>query len=127
MANARLVQTSRGTMEIAFLELFRRTGFMVAVRVYDEDGWEVGETQKWFAKESDQTLAEFLASSVQLGEPEASDLAVEIQEWWGLYLDENEADFGKAKREALIIFIGLGLLAVLALLGLALLVYVLAT
>lgn len=107
----------------------RLTGFSVSVRVFGKDGWEVGEKQSWSAKKSDETLARFLLSSMQLSGPEATDLASQLQGQWR---DEWLASGGRqtarwAERVGLGILSGVALLILLALVGVAFLVWLLVT
>jgi hypothetical protein len=125
MPNSRLVQTSRGWLEVNLYD-FRLGGFTVSVRSFDGDGWEVGEKQSW-TENSDETLAQFLSSSVDLAEPEASELAARIQgSGWMASSDHSERTryLDKMAVKGIIV---LSLVVLLALMGVAFVVWLIVT
>jgi hypothetical protein len=124
MSDSRIVQTSRGWLEIGMLNM-RWPGFMVSVKRYDEDGWLVEEKGQWYANRSDESLAQFLSSFAQLPEPEASELASHVQgPWRETWLASGGAEeTPKLERVALGSIIGLVAVALLALMGVAFIVW----
>jgi hypothetical protein len=130
MTRGRLIQTSRGWTAFWLLEQ-RWTGFSVSVDCFGADGWEAGpeERQKWFARESDETLEQFLVSSVRLSPSEARDLASQLQgPWRDEWLERGgKPDMRLLGRALLWTFIGLGLVALLTLMGIAFVIWLVAT
>jgi len=128
MSDSRIVQTSRGWLEIGMLHL-RWPGFMVSVRRFDEDGWGADEKEQWYANRSDESLTQFLSSFAQLPGPEASELASQVQgPWRETWLASGGAEeTPKLERVALTAVIGLVTVALLALMGLAFIVWLAVT
>jgi hypothetical protein len=78
----RLVQTSRGPIEIEISEN-RVHGLWVAVSPFAESGWQARPTKAWTSKQNrDESLSQFLASFVPLPGPEAAQLAADVQGPW---------------------------------------------
>jgi len=129
MNRGRLVRTSRGWMAFWLLEQ-RWSGFSVSVDRFGEDGWENGgdEGHKWFGRESDETLERFLMSSVELPAWEAVDIASQLQgPWKDEWLERGgKRDMRLLGRFALWVFIGLALVAVFTLMGIAFIVWLIA-
>jgi len=124
----RIVQTSRGWLEIGLFNM-RWVGFNVSVTRFDEDGWDVAKKEQWNAKRSDESLAEFLSAYAQLPEPEASELAGHVQgEWRETWLARGGAEeTPKLERFALKSIVVLVTVALLVLMGVAFIVWLVAT
>jgi len=124
LSSWRIVQTSRGWLEIGLFNM-RGLGFGVSVTGFDEDGWDVAEKEQWYAKRSDESLAQFLSSYAQLPEPEANELASQVQgPWRETWLARGAAEQNpKLERFALKSIIVLMVVGLLALLGVAFIVW----
>jgi len=124
MSDSRIVQTSRGWLEIGMLNM-RWPGFMVCVTRVDEDGWGADEKRQWYANRSDESLVQFLSSYAQLPEPEASELAGQVQgPWRETWLARGGAEENpKLERVALEWIVGLVIVALLALMGVAFIIW----
>ena len=127
VSDTRIVQTSRGWLEIGMLNM-RWPGFMVSVQRYDKDGWLVEEEKgRWYASRSDESLGQFLSSYARLPEPEASELARQVQgPWRETWLASGGAEeTPKLQRWALGSLVVLVAVALLALMGVAFIVWLL--
>ena len=127
----RLVQTSSG---FAMLDLDRYSGPGLHLRVtrFGSDGWEEAY-RIWFEKTemmtTPQTLERFLATELSLPDDEAMALAEDIL---GPWMKEWEArggaqDARKTDRLGHALMLSLAVLIVLALVGIGLLIWLLAT
>lgn len=78
----RLVQTSRGPVEIEISEN-RALGLWVSVTPFPESGWQARPTKSWWSNHNEgESLSQFLARFVPLPGPEAQQLAADVQGPW---------------------------------------------
>jgi len=127
----RLIQTSVGRA-VLDLDRFMGAGLHLRITRFGADGWEDGG-KTWFEETQmmtdPQTLPEFLAAELGVPSAEAEELAQGIL---GPWLQQWESRGGKEQTKAtnrlsLALMGGLSVLIVLACLGVALLIWLLAT
>ena len=113
----RLAQTSRGPVEIEISEN-RVLGLWVSVTPLAEGGWEAQPTKAWTSNQnSGESLSQFLASFVPLPEPEAAQLAADVQGPWRKEWAESG---GEAETRSLERWTSIGVNAVIGVVLLAL-------
>ena len=125
----RLVQTSRGPVEIEISEN-RSLGLWVSVTPFAESGWEAQQTKSWWSNHNEgESLAQFLTRFVPLPASEAAQLAADVQGPWHKEWVESggEADARSLERWTNIGVSAVTAVVVLALVGLGLLIWLVAT
>jgi hypothetical protein len=125
----RLVQTSRGPTEIEISEN-RVHGLWVAVSPFAESGWQVRPTKAWTSKQNGgESLSQFLASFVPLPAPEAAQLAADVEGPWHQEWTESggEAETRSLERWTNVAVIAVTVVVLLALAGLGLVIWLIAT
>jgi cobalamin biosynthesis Mg chelatase CobN len=125
----RLVQTSRGPVEIEIMEN-RVHGLSVSVTPFAESGWQARPTKAWTSNQNEgESLSQFLARFASLPEPEAAQLAVDVQ---GPWREEWARSGGEAETRSLDRWVNVSVATVtvvvlLALVGLGLVIWLIVT
>jgi hypothetical protein len=125
----RLVQTSSGPAEIEISEN-KVHGLWVAVTPFAESGWQARPTKAWTSNQNrGESLSQFLARFVPLPESEAAQLAADVQ---GPWRQEWAKTGGETETRSLERWINVSaatvtVVVLLALAGLGLVIWLLAT
>jgi hypothetical protein len=128
----RLLQTTNGPVVIV-LGRWPGDGASVTVPRFDADGWEENSGKTWSERvgyhERGENLSQFLAQALSIPDAEAEALAANVdgpmtKEW---QRRGGQTEVEKIGRWSRALLAGLAALIALALLGVALLIYIIAT
>jgi len=114
-------------MEFGWYEQ-RWVGLRIGVTAYRENGWDEGERETWESR-GEQTLADFLVSVIRLPVLEANELAIQIEgPWREEWLRDGGSDYLRSiHRFGMWTMLGVSVVLLLALTGVALLVWLVVT
>jgi hypothetical protein len=118
------VDTSAGPMAVE-LDFMTGWGLEVEVTVFRADGWEVRPQAEWRQGLNKETLSEFLIDVARLPEPEAEQVAADIEgPWQEHWMSSGGKEYVRSSRRFMRVAMPVfGLILLLALVAVGLLAW----